>query len=139
MARFKCTAKKRVGKSDPKSKIVSVTRSTKGESSENKPSTDAKKKRRRPGIAALKEIRRYQNSTDLLVLKLPFQKLVREMAQALIPDIRFQSTAVVALQFAAEAFLVGLFEDTNLCAIHARRVTIMPRDIRLAQRLRGEI
>jgi histone H3/H4 len=74
---------------------------------------------------ALREIRKYQKSTDLLIRKAPFQRLVREVAQDFKSDLRFQSTAVLALQEAAEAYLVGLFEDTNLCAIHAKRVTIM--------------
>jgi histone H3 len=52
--------------------------------------------------------------------------------------VRFQSVALLALQEATEAYLVGLFEDTNLCAIHAKRVTIMPKDIQLARRIRGE-
>ncbi|OEH79615.1 histone H3 [Cyclospora cayetanensis] len=81
---------------------------------------------------------RYQKSTDLLIRKLPFQRLVREIAQDFKTDLRFQSSAVLALQEAAEAYLVGLFEDTNLCAIHAKRVTIMPKDIQLARRIRGE-
>merc|ERR1711936_979457 len=68
----------------------------------------------------------------------PFQRLVREIAQDFETDLRFQSSAVMALQEAAEAYLVGLMEDTNLCAIHAKRVTIMPRDIQLARRIRGE-
>lgn len=68
----------------------------------------------------------------------PFQRLVREIAQEFIHDIRFQSTAISALQEATESYLVSLFEDTNLCAIHAKRVTIMPKDIHLAQRIRGE-
>jgi len=68
----------------------------------------------------------------------PFQRLVREIAQDFKTDLRFQSTAVLALQEASEAYLVGLFEDTNLCAIHAKRVTIMPKDIQLARRIRGE-
>ncbi|KAG7461324.1 hypothetical protein MATL_G00208880 [Megalops atlanticus] len=63
---------------------------------------------------------------------------VREIAQDLKTDLRFQSSAVMALQEASEAYLVGLFEDTNLCAIHAKRVTIMPKDIQLARRIRGE-
>ncbi|KAF8376472.1 hypothetical protein PRIPAC_82901, partial [Pristionchus pacificus] len=83
-------------------------------------------------------IRRYQKSTELLIRKLPFQRLVREIAQDFKTDLRFQSSAVMALQEAAEAYLVGLFEDTNLCAIHAKRVTIMPKDIQLARRIRGE-
>ena len=87
---------------------------------------------------ALREIRKYQKSTDLLIRKAPFQRLVREVAQDFKSDLRFQSTAVLALQEAAEAYLVGLFEDTNLCAIHAKRVTIMPKDIQLARRIRGE-
>lgn len=91
-----------------------------------------------PGTVALREIRKYQKSTELLIRKLPFQRLVREIAQEHKPDLRFQSTAIGALQEAAEAYLVSLFEDTNLCAIHAKRVTIFPRDIQLARRIRGE-
>ena len=94
--------------------------------------------RYRPGTVALKEIRQYQKSTELLIRKLPFQRLVREIAQDFNTDLRFQSYAILALQEACEAYLVGLFEDTNLCAIHARRVTIMPRDLQLARRIRGE-
>jgi histone H3 len=74
----------------------------------------------------------------LLIRRLPFQRFVREIAQEFKQDIRFQSQAVLALQEAAEAYLVGLFEDTNLCAIHARRVTIMTKDLHLARRIRGE-
>ncbi len=110
----------------------------------------------RPGTVALREIRRYQKSTELLIRKLPFQRLVREIAQdfkvrfrnysfkdvivdpVLKTDLRFQSSAVMALQEAAEAYLVSLFEDTNLAAIHAKRVTIQPKDLALARRLRGE-
>ncbi|ETE69565.1 histone H3.3 type 1, partial [Ophiophagus hannah] len=93
---------------------------------------------RGPGTVALREIRRYQKSTELLIRKLPFQRLVREIAQDFKTDLRFQSAAIGALQEASEAYLVGLFEDTNLCAIHAKRVTIMPKDIQLARRIRGE-
>ena len=94
--------------------------------------------RYRPGTVALREIRRYQKSTELLIRKLPFQRLVREIAMKFKTDLRFQSAAIGALQEASEAYLVGLFEDTNLCAIHAKRVTIMPKDIQLARRIRGE-
>jgi histone H3 len=87
---------------------------------------------------ALKEIRRYQKSTELVIRKLPFQRLVRELAQEFKTDLRFQSTAILALQEAAEAYLVGLFEDTQLCAIHAKRITIMPKDMQLARRIRGD-
>ncbi|KAJ1311839.1 hypothetical protein OPQ81_010300 [Rhizoctonia solani] len=92
----------------------------------------------RPGTVALREIRRYQKSTELLIRKLPFQRLVREIAQDFKTDLRFQSSAVMALQEASEAYLVSLFEDTNLAAIHAKRVTIQPKDLALARRLRGE-
>ena len=104
-----------------------------------------KRYRYRPGTVALKQIRRYQKSTELLIRKLPFQRLVREIAgdsevikSPLCGKVRFQSAAVMALQEASEAYLVGLFEDSNLCAIHAKRVTIMPKDIQLARRIRGE-
>jgi len=97
-----------------------------------------KPRRYKPGTVALREIRKYQKSTELLIRKLPFQRLIREITEEIKSDFRFQSQAVLALQEAAEAYLVGLFEDTNLCAIHAKRVTIMPKDMQLARRLRGE-
>jgi histone H3 len=97
-----------------------------------------KKHRYRPGTVALREIRRYQKSTELLMRKRPFMRLVREIAQDFKNDLRFQGSAILALQEASEAYLVGLFEDTNLCAIHAKRVTIMPKDIQLARRIRCE-
>ena len=92
----------------------------------------------RAGMAALHDIHHFQKSTALLIRKLPFQRLVREIAQDFKTDLRFQSVAILCLQEAAEAYLVGLFKDTNLCAIHARRVTIVPKDIQLARRIQGE-
>jgi histone H3 len=94
--------------------------------------------RSRPGTVALCEIRRFQKNTELLIRKAPFQRIVREIAVKRKQDVRFQSTAVLALQEASEAYMVGMFEDTNLAALHAKRVTIMPRNL-LARRLRGEI
>ena len=85
----------------------------------------------------MREIRKFQKSTHLLIRKLPFQRLIREIARQFKSDLRFQSQTVLALQEAAEAYLVGLFEDTNLCAIHAKRVTIMPKDMQLDRRIRG--
>lgn len=96
-----------------------------------------KPQRFRPGTVALREIRRFQKTTDLLIRKLPFQRLVREILQDQQKGMRIASAAVGALQEASEAFLVGLFEDTNLCAIHAKRVTITPKDMQLARRIRG--
>ncbi len=86
-----------------------------------------------PGTVAIHEIHKYQKNTDLLIRKAPFQRLVKEIATNLKLDLRMQSTAILALQEALEAYLVCLFEDSNECAIHAKRVTIMPKDIQLAQ------
>ena len=97
-----------------------------------------RKHRYRPGTFALHEIRHYQKKTNLLIKRAPFARLVKEIAQGCMQDLRFQNSAIDALQEAAEAYLVGLFEDTNLCAIHARWITIMPKDIQLARRIRGE-
>ncbi|RAL02781.1 histone H3 family protein [Aspergillus ibericus CBS 121593] len=106
------------------------------------PTPRGRSRRFKPGTVALKEIRKYQRTFDLLIQKLPFARLVREVALDLLPsdvgsELRWQSHAIQALQEAAEAFLVHLFEDTNLCAIHAKRVTIMQKDIQLARRIRG--
>ena len=94
--------------------------------------------RYRAGTVALQDIRHFQKTSALLIWKLPFQRLVREITQDYKTDLRFQSAAILCLQEAAEAYLVRLFDDANLCAIHTRRVTIMPRDIMLARRIRGE-
>ncbi len=131
MARTKQTARKSTGGKAPRKQLASKTA--------RKASDGAKKARKyRPGTVAMREIRRYQKTTDLLIKKAPFQRLVREIAQDFKTDLRFQGSAIQALQEASEAYLVGLFEDTNLCAIHAKRVTIMPKDIQLARRIRGE-
>ncbi|RCN42908.1 core histone H2A/H2B/H3/H4 [Ancylostoma caninum] len=128
------TARKSTGGKAPRKQLATKA------ARKSAPSTGGVKKphRYRPGTVALREIRRYQKSTELLIRKLPFQRLVREIAQDFKTDLRFQSAAIGALQEASEAYLVGLFEDTNLCAIHAKRVTIMPKDIQLARRIRGE-
>lgn len=97
---------------------------------------EKKPHRYRPGTVALREIRRYQKSTELLMRKLPFQRLVREIAQDYKADLRFQGSAVLALQEAAEAFLTSVFADTLLCALHATRQTIKVKDMQLAMRIR---
>lgn len=134
MARTKQTARKTAyaGKAPRKQTSKAARKSTAIHPTVKRP------RRFRPGVVALREIRRYQKSTELLIRKLPFQRLVRQVSNEYKADLRFQSQAVLALQEAAEAFLVGLFEDTNLCAIHAKRVTIMPKDMHLARRIRGE-
>ncbi|XP_076056354.1 histone H3-like [Oratosquilla oratoria] len=92
--------------------------------------------RYRPSTVALLEIYFYQKITELLIRKLCFQRLVSEIVQDFKTDLRFQSPAVIALQETSEAYLVGLLEDTNLCSIHANRVTTIPKDIQLARRIR---
>jgi len=132
MARTKQTARKVIaGGKAPRKSLAAKSGVIGGAGS-------TKKHRFRPGTVALREIRKYQKSTDLLIRKAPFQRLVREVAREYKQDLRFQSQAVLALQEAAEAYLVGLYEDSNCCAVHAKRVTIMPKDMQLAKRIRGE-
>jgi len=97
-----------------------------------------KSRKNRPGVIAQREIRQYQQSANLLIQKYPFQQVVREISQEFKLEARFEPQAVVALQEACEAYLVGIFEDTNLCAVKAKRVTIRPDDVQFARRLRGE-
>ena len=94
--------------------------------------------RYRPGTVALRQIRKYKKSTDLLIQKLPFRRLVRELALDIDNQKRFQESALRAIQEAAEAYIVSLLEEANLCAIHAKRITIQPKDLQLAKRLRGQ-
>ena len=103
-----------------------------------KPEGKVKKPYRcRPGTVALRQIRKYQKSTELLIRKLPFQRLVKEVVRELFPtaNCRFQSTAVLALQEASESFLVSMFDDVNCIAIHGKRVTIQVKDIQIWKRL----
>ncbi|XP_053870975.1 histone H3-like [Malaclemys terrapin pileata] len=113
MARTKQTARKSTGGKAPRKQLATKA------ARKSAPATGGVKKphRYRPGTVALREIRRYQKSTELLIRKLPFQRLVREIAQDFKTDLRFQSSAVMALQEASEAYVVGLFEDTNLIIV----------------------
>ncbi|XP_069123940.1 histone H3.3A-like [Argopecten irradians] len=135
MARARQTARKSTG-GLVVSRSVKLLRSRK---SIPDPASMKKPRRFRPGTVALREIRLYQSTTKLLIRRLPFQRLVREISLKISKfNYMFKVAALAALQEASEAFLIGLFEDTNLCAIHAKRVTIMPRDIKLARRIRGD-
>jgi len=159
MARTKQTARKSTGGKAPRvhlrkntdegtaSKTIPTKRkmAPESEKKKNKNKNTAQKnpakKKYRPGVLALKEIRKYQKTANLLIPKTPFRRWAREIAQeigALSGEARWHVNALEALQEAAEAYVVGLFEDSNLCAIHARRVTVMPRDMQLARRLRGD-
>ena len=99
---------------------------------------DRKKPRFKPGTVALREIRRYQKQSSLLIPKAPFTRLVRDICGGIDNDLRFNAETLLALQEAAEAYLVSLLEDSSLCAIHAKRQTILKADMVLAKRLRGD-
>ena len=123
MSRTKQTAKA------PKSKAAGT----------KKASASGKKSHKwRPGTVALRQVRKLQKTTNTLIRKAPFQRMVRAVANAQKDGLRWQSAAVSAMQEATEAYIIGVLSDSNLCALHARRVTVMPRDIHLARRLRGE-
>ena len=134
MARTKQTAvKSDMGMAPRKALASKAARKSAGDIAGQK-----KTRRFRPGTKALREIKKLQKTTDLLLRKLPFQRLVREIAHGENADLMFQAQALLALQEATEMYMVGMFEDTNLAAIHGKRVTIMPRDLQLARRLRGD-
>jgi len=135
MARTKQTARKSTGGKAPRKQLSTQAARKTAPSYCRAP---GRPRRFRPGTVALREIRKYQKSTELLIRRAPFQRLVREICNDIKTGLRFQCSALLALQEASEAYLVGLFEDTNLCAVHAKRVTIMPRDVQLARRIRGE-
>jgi histone H3 len=134
MARTKQTARKCMGGKVPRKALATKA------SSKSAPATGGVKKphRYRPGTVALREIRRYQKSTELLLRKLPFERLLREIVQDFCSDLRFTRSSFLAAQEATESYMIRLFEGANMCAIHAKRVTILPCDIHLARRIRGE-
>ena len=134
MARTKQTARKSTGGKAPRKSLATKA------ARKSAPATGGVKKphRYRPGTVAIREIRKYQKSTELLIRKLPFQRLVREVAQEFKYDFRFQSHALMALQEASEAYLTGVFEDSVYCMIHAKRQTLFVKDVQLARRIRGE-
>ncbi len=136
MARTKQTARKSTGGVGTR-KVLSVKAARNAKIPER--GGIKKAHRFRPGTVALREIRRYQQSTNTLIPLAPFSRLVREIAEEQnLKGFRFQASAITALQSATEAYVVGVLEDSNLCAIHAKRVTVMQSDIRLARRIRGE-
>ena len=139
MARTKQTARKSTGGKAARKQLA-----TKG-ARKSPPATGGVKKphRYRPGTVALREIRRYQKSTELLIKKRPFQRIMREAVDAVktkttTESLRCQTTAIAATQEAAEAYAVQQLEDANLCAIHGKRVTLFPKDIKLARRIKNE-
>ena len=132
MARTKILAKKNTKgmAKDTKGKQASVKKATQEE---------GQKRRTRPGAKALREIKLYQRSTANLLPRLALQRIVKDISSRVLPDTRYTKGAISAIQECVEAYMVGLMEDTGLCAIHARRMTIMTKDMKLARRIRGEI
>lgn len=137
MAKGKAAGKKTPSRAS-KTKLAKKTGPAKGGVKKSK--AGGKQRRWRAGTVVLRDIRRYQKSTDTLMARAPFYRLVRKLAGDVssVRDLRWQQNALQALQEATEAYLTGMFEDSNLCALHAKRVTVMPRDMQLARRIRGE-
>ena len=135
MVRTKQTAHRSSGGKAPRKALA-----TKAARKSGGPATGGVKKphRYRPGTVALREIRRFQKSVDPLIRTGPFARLVREIMLDFRAGLRLQKNAASALQEASEAYLVGLMQDSNLCAIHGKRVTVQPKDMNLARRIRGE-
>ena len=129
----KITSKAKVEVAKTSKKIIK-----KVEDKKMRDQAEKRKIRFRPGTVALREIKKYQKSTDQLIPRAPFQRLVRDICSGIDNELRFQSQALVALQEASEAYLTGLFEDTNLCCLHANRMTVLKKDMDLARRIRGD-
>lgn len=130
----------KTAKSSTKKTMATATQSQKSKNpkSATQSQAEGRKRRFKAGTVALREIKQYQKSTDLLLPRAPFQRLVREITGAVDPDLRFAPQALIAIQEAAEAYLTGVFEDAQLCAIHANRVTVQKKDLDLARRIRGD-
>ena len=147
MSRTKQTPRKNIRfdhsiKAAPRTQVATTTAATPNESHPTTSNLNLKKSHRyRLGAVALRDIRQYQpasaKSNELLIRNLPFQNLVRDIAQK-FTGFRFQGSAVLALQMGAEECIIHVFEDTNLCAIHAKRVTINVKDYKLARRIRRD-
>ena len=141
MARTKQTASKQTGGKAPRKATAPIRKNGKmlaHPSMRRSAPTDGpiRRHRYRPGTVALREIKRYQKSTDLLLRKLPFSRLVREILQGYKSDARITQTAMMALQEASEDYMKDKMEMANLAAIHAKRVTIYPKDMQLTHEIR---
>ena len=134
MARTKLQAAKKNMKG-----LQKPAKSSQGVKKTTQEGDEHKKRRTRPGAKALREIKRYQKSTDTLVPRAALQRIIKEISSKYLPDARYSYGAIDAVHQCVESYMVGLFEDTNLCAIHAKRSTVMTKDMRLARRIRGEI
>lgn len=122
-------------KKDLKKKAKTQTQKDKTQGTQGEGS---KKMRKRPGAMALREIRKYQRSTDTVIRRLGFQRLVRDIAQQIVPEAKFQQSSLKVIQECTEMYLCRLFEDSQLCTLHAKRVTVFVKDMALAKRIRGD-
>ena len=138
MPKAKNVSKKMPSKAMSKKKSVPAKKSMSASKAKKPVMKERKKPRFHAGTVALREIKRYQKSTDLLIPRAPFQRLVRDICSGIDNDLRFQAQALLAIQEASEAYLVGLMEDAGLCAVHAKRQTVMKSDMILAKRIRGD-
>ena len=144
MPRQKIAGKKAVKGSVSKNSVATGSKASKQDKARKKTAAaeggikEKRKFRFRPGTVAIREIKKYQKATHFMLPKAPFQRFIRSISDGIDSQLRFQSAALLALQEAAESYLTGLFEDANLCAIHASRMTVMKKDLDLARRLRGE-
>lgn len=137
MARTKQTARKTTGGKAPRKQLATkAARKTALQPSAGSQVAN-KKPRYKAGTVALREIRRYQCSIDLLIRKLPFQRFVRQIALSMKQEIRYQTQALAMIHETTEAYLTGIFEDANLCAYHAKRVTVLDRDLKLVEKMRS--
>ena len=134
MARTKLQAAKKNMKG-----VQKPAKSTQGTKKPTQDTGDKAKRRTRPGKKALREIKMYQRSTDTLLPRAALQRVIKEITQRYFPDARYSYGAIDAVQQCVESYMIGLFEDTQLCAVHAKRMTVMTKDMRLARRIRGEI
>ena len=134
MARTKLQAAKKNIKG-----VQKQVKSSQGVKKTAQQSEEKVKRRLRPGVKALREIRQYQRSTDVLLPRAPLQRVIKEITAKYFPEARYSYGAIDAIQQCVESYMIGLFEDTQLCAIHAKRATVMTKDMRLARRIRGEI
>jgi histone H3 len=135
MAHVKQTARKSTGGAPPRLHLATKA----AQAAAQKAIVVRKPHRWHPGTVALREIRKFQKTSDLLIRKAPFRHLVREIVEQVSrkSDLQMQSTAVLALQEAAEFFMVDVFNDTNLCASHGKGKIIMVKDLALACHIRG--
>lgn len=128
-------AAKQSKKTGPAKGGIKPTASQKSQKSQE---GDRKKPRYKPGTVALREIKRYQKSTALLLPRAPFQRIVKSICMEIDNTLRCSSQGLLALQEATEAYMVGIFEDASLCCVHAKRMTLRKQDLELARRIRGE-